>query len=258
MAKEENKFPHWVSPMLKGICYWLGYKKILYSTSFQIPELAIHTEIWAILSYFRSTEKYALKIVPEKSYIDLVRDFRKISESEFRIKFPEIPKADIAIYTKNKSKSSKGALKIQPERLSHVIEIKKYEGNNKKDNIGLIKTELKELQRLKELINENVDYYLLIISQDLFPTAFLSSKEIKKNLKKKNPRIKRIQNESKVPITKKIKSEIEKRIGDFDYFEYEFVNKNKTIKNTETIIEKNGKEKVRKTSGIISAIIVKI
>ena len=67
-----------------------------------------------------------------------------------------------------------------------------------------------------------------------------------------------MQKQSKVPITKKIKSEIEKKIGEFDYFEYEFVNKNKTIKNTETIIEKDGKKTVRKTSGIISAIIVKI
>lgn len=252
IKKDDNLFPFWIHKILKGICYWIAYKRILYThykENIQIPELAIQTEIWSILSYFRTGDNFSLSIIPEKPYKEILKENTKLSEEEIEDIFEKDgPNADIAIVTNLKDKKSK---------LSHVIEIKKYEGNNKKDNYSLIKNELDDLRKLKKATKNKINYYLIIFSQDVFPKRFLLGKEIvsKRLVSKKN---KNNQNEFKAPIKKVSMKEIEESFGKLEAFDYFFVNKNRSIKSSKKIINKGKEEIIEEKTGIISGIVLKV
>ncbi|MBK8396196.1 MAG: hypothetical protein IPL26_13290 [Leptospiraceae bacterium] len=61
------------------------------------------------------------------------------------------------------------------EKLSYIIEVKKYENNNEKNNLKGIREDIKLLKTYKDRNSKdkNVEYYLIIVSQELFPSIFL-------------------------------------------------------------------------------------
>lgn len=234
---------HSTKNILKGLCYWVGYKSILCG-GIQLPELALHTELWTLLNQYSYTSKYKLNIETELAYKDIDNS---ISLSGTII---ENCIADIVIY--KKEFDPKKNIKDIEAKLSHIIEVKRYENNKKNPshNLDGIREdiELLKLYKEKNKKNKNVEYYLIIVSQKLFPSIFLESGE-RASVQNNREKIFPLKKKSVEDVSKTIKFDIEE-------FQYEYVNKNRTIRKIKINKERNNQS--NRSADFISAIIVKV
>ncbi len=232
---------HNTKNILKGLCYWVGYKSILFNGA-QLPELSIHTELWTLLNNNSYTSKYKLIIKPEVPYKE-IKSKISLNDTEF-----ENCIADIVIY--KKEFNSERNIQDIKEKLSYIIEVKKYENNNEKNNLKGIREDIKLLKTYKDRNSKdkNVEYYLIIVSQELFPSIFFESGE---QVVSKNKR------EKIFPLKKKSLEQVSETLGSkIEEFQYEYVNKNRTIRKVELNTERVNQVNIK--ADFISAIIVKV
>lgn len=232
---------HNTKNILKGLCYWVGYKSMLFNGA-QLPELSLHSELWTLLNNNSNTSKYKLIIKPEVPYKEI--------KSNISLNDTDIEKciADIVIYKKEFNSEKK--IQDIKEKLSYIIEIKKYENKNETHNLKGMREDIKLLKTYKDLNSKdkNAEYYLIIVSQELFPSIFFESGE---QVVSNNKR------EKIFPLKKKSPEEVSKTLEcKIEEFQYEYVNKNRTIRKVEFNTERVNQVNIK--ADFISAIIVKV